>query len=860
MAKTEQEIIQQLQEEKQFKEKLLEISEVIATIRDRQELFKTVYLRIRSIIPFYSSGLFIINQKENFHQMISDSEVLDFPEELTATTERLPYKGSVVEYCAHEFNVVAYQEIRKKFKHPHWKVIDRWNIEEVIYGPLNYGNDTIGMFCLWAKEKNSYGAETIPLFRNICSQLSVAVRNVLANEQLLEEKNFSQTLLKIAEAVALVNNTQQLYKTIFDIIKPVLSFDELGLFALDSTGEKHYELIDESVFDGSVSQKVVEEKLGAHTRYEHQGSSVAWLMSNGPVITSMERIDKIASHPQNKYMLEGGLKSLIGGPLVYGGKAFGMLCFTSTTENFYSESDLSLFKSIAEQVSIAVANILANEAIQQRNLEKSVQIALIDSLNKETDWQSRQKKFAYTLNQIFPNDFIGFHYAKEGMYEVSTGFEKTGPNKYKKVTLLDFLDRADLTVEGFEKVLREEEHQLPFILEIKDNAEAGQYLNPVRKKSLEVLGLKSVLALAIRVDNAPFYIYINSKKSNTYHQKYIDIFERIAPSFSQSLEKSMANEQVLAEKQFKETLLDITESIANINTGKDLVTAMFDKLQKVFPFDDVGFFVFDWEKGLERDLMVDYEYGASDWNQRINQAGLAGWQPLTEISKYMVDQGTSVMDTAALSQKFEHPHLQFMQEELLQQVIFGPLQQGNATIGGLYFWSKNKARFKEADHTIFQSIASQLSVALVNVLANEQLQQENKEKQLLLEVSRAIGSARSIVELMKSVLQAVTPIFQSQEYGLIIIDEENDEYKDLTVLYHEDCPNSELNRRYYEMGFYTTEKVSYKGSQVQATIQTFEKNGWNPICFDYNQDYSRYTDQKLFEQGKQDVSEAAAAL
>ena len=87
---------------------------------------------------------------------------------------------------------------------------------------------------------------------------------------------------------------------------------------------------------------------------------------------------------------------------MYGGKAFGMLCFTSTTEDFYSESDLSLFKSIAEQISIAVANILANEAIQQRNLEKSVQIALIDSLNKETDWQKSTEKICPCLKSNFP--------------------------------------------------------------------------------------------------------------------------------------------------------------------------------------------------------------------------------------------------------------------------------------------------------------------------------------------------------------------------------------------------------------------------------------------------------------------------
>ena len=72
---------------------------------------------------------------------------------------------------------------------------------------------------------------------------------------------------------------------------------------------------------------------------------------------------------------------------------------------------------------------------------------------------------------------------------------------------------------------------------------------------------------------------------------------------------------------------------------------------------------------------------------------------------------------------------------------------------------------------------------------------------------------------------------------MIIIDEENDEYKDLAVLYHGDYSSSETDRRYYQMGFYTTEKVSYKSSQIQAIVQAFEKNDGDPIYFDLNKSY-----------------------
>ena len=65
MKKTEQEIIQQLQEEKQFKETLLGISEAISSIRDLKELFQVVLERIKPLFNFYDIGLFLVDEPTN---------------------------------------------------------------------------------------------------------------------------------------------------------------------------------------------------------------------------------------------------------------------------------------------------------------------------------------------------------------------------------------------------------------------------------------------------------------------------------------------------------------------------------------------------------------------------------------------------------------------------------------------------------------------------------------------------------------------------------------------------------------------------------------------------------------------------
>ncbi len=315
-------------------------------------------------------------------------------------------------------------------------------------------------------------------------------------------------------------------------------------------------------------------------------------------------------------------------------------------------------------------------------------------------------------------------------------------------------------------------------------------------------------------------------------------------------------QQLQEERQFSETLLEITESITNINRSEDLVKAIFDKLQKVYSFADAGLFAFDWENERERDLMVDYGYNTVGLNHLLHQAGLAGWNPITELSKFLSQEDITIMAVDELYTTFDHPHFELDKESPLRQVIFGPLKQGNTVIGALYFWSEQEERFTDSDIPIFQSIAKQLSVALSNVLANEQIILENQQKQLQLRVAEAISQARSVDALLREVIEHVSPIFSSQEHALIIIDEEKDEYRDLAVLHHEVAGSDLFDAKYFDLGFYTTQKVPYKGSQLAACIAACENSGGQPLVFNYDCDYSGFTDRVLLEELKKDLSEA----
>ncbi|MEM1118914.1 MAG: GAF domain-containing protein, partial [Bacteroidota bacterium] len=330
---------EQLMEEQHFKETLLCISEAVATIQNRSQLFRVIFDRVQPILPFDAPGLFIIDGDQHY-EILDEASASDVCNELVREgVGAIPFdnKTSFVQELIESEK--TYIRPTSEIEHPQIEIMLTAGLRQIMYAPLKNAGKVIGVFILNSKQANKYRETDIPLFQAIADQFAIAVSNVLANERLVEEKKFSNTLLKITEAVASVNNTKELYKTIFTTIKPVLPFDELGLFALDDTGDMHYELIDESVLDRTDVQQLVEEKLGKHTRYKHRGSSVEWLMENGPIALSMAQLDKNAPHPQHQYMIAGGVQSILGGPLIHGGEAFGLLCFTAMKEDFYNEKD-----------------------------------------------------------------------------------------------------------------------------------------------------------------------------------------------------------------------------------------------------------------------------------------------------------------------------------------------------------------------------------------------------------------------------------------------------------------------------------------------------------------------------------------
>ena len=272
---------------------LLNINKTVATIQDRSQLLKTIFEQLQPIFSFHDVGLFVVNEAENYHvdlavssPEISPSAVNHRLHDLLGD-QRVVHRGSSVAWTLEQIEaaqgpvLMDFADLFERF--PEYAQLSIMptlsdHYRDCLATLLRAGGKLVGMFCINALRTEAFTHVDRSFFQSVADLIAVAVSNVLANEEVLLQKQRVEQLLTISQAVTEIKDRKQLLKTIYERIKPIFPYDSYGLFVLTEDGQQHYELIDAEIMDNDPSQVAVEQQHEAHYRYSHADSSVEAMM------------------------------------------------------------------------------------------------------------------------------------------------------------------------------------------------------------------------------------------------------------------------------------------------------------------------------------------------------------------------------------------------------------------------------------------------------------------------------------------------------------------------------------------------------------------------------------------------------
>ncbi|WP_290796801.1 sigma-54-dependent Fis family transcriptional regulator [Flavihumibacter sp. UBA7668] len=365
------------EKEKSF---LLDFSKDIAAVRSKEDLADAVRITLRKL---NRTGGFVIRRINEDNRTLSayiyDLSKTHDPVYLNALENAsYPINDGLQDRVLNSpipllFNIE--REIKRGITSDYLQYWKKMGLKEVVGIRLRNGETNHGILFLDIEIIN------VPLLQGICAQISVAVANIKANEK-IESKQLEQGfLLEFSNDITQVRTKEDLQLAIFKVLDQILhtKLAMIRLIAEDGVTLLPY-MNDESLFPNA---KIHLEKMATHpvTIKEHYNAQV--LASKEGMIFNVEEELKAGSGYAQLWKTTG-LKNVYGLPLRAGDKNIGTIWLIA------NRLSRMLMKGICDQLSVAIANIQANEKL----------MAYKKQLEVENDYLKEQIKTIYNFSEI----------------------------------------------------------------------------------------------------------------------------------------------------------------------------------------------------------------------------------------------------------------------------------------------------------------------------------------------------------------------------------------------------------------------------------------------------------------------------
>jgi len=318
--------------------------------------------------------------------------------------------------------------------------------------------------------------------------------------------------------------------------------------------------------------------------------------------------------------------------------------------------------------------------------------------------------------------------------------------------------------EPFIQAVLEADGPISFLLEdIMDQPKSPAFLRVNFEK-----GVREILMTRLMKEGKPMgFIHIYSDKPSSFSNEFRNVIKGIAPLLSGAVSNIIKNEELLNKEKEKSFLLDFSNDIATVRTKEDLARAVRAALSKLNPTG--GFvirrinednatmspFVYDLSKTHDPEILSALEKARYPINDGLQNRVLNSSIPLL----FNVDREIQRGITSA--------YLQSWKQMGFKDVVGIRLRNGETNHGILFL------DIEEINVQLLQGICAQISIALANIMANEQIGKKQEEQSFLLDFSNDITQVRTKQDLQSAIARVLDKTMHTKLAMIRVIDDDD---------------------------------------------------------------------------------------
>lgn len=388
------------------------ISDAVGSIRDPQELFRTVTDKLRLVFEFDSAVIITFDRDRRHINVFFEMLRFELPD--TVQRKKRPVAGSWIEPHLGDtaVSVISIEgEINRYPADLHVPgMLYDLGLRQVVLSPLRSGGKVIGFLNFVSKQEKNWSDGEKELLSTLSSPIAVAVSNALAYEELRQREAETAMQLAVNNALLTIRDRSRMMLAVCEQIDRLVPCTFLGIRVMQSDGD--YRVFDNFMRepDGGFSPMLSYDHLGVSDFREIARESFALITRPG--CYSGEDFDQLCRQYRLVALVRDrlGVCSVISAGLWESpGSRAGLII--SNTSRAFDEHDLQTIGMIVPQLSLALQNYLAYEEIDElrRRLEGE-RTLLIEEITGAHDFEEiigRSAPLAAVLrrvSQVAPTD------------------------------------------------------------------------------------------------------------------------------------------------------------------------------------------------------------------------------------------------------------------------------------------------------------------------------------------------------------------------------------------------------------------------------------------------------------------------
>jgi transcriptional regulator with GAF, ATPase, and Fis domain len=584
------------------------------------------------------------------------------------------------------------------------------NCDHCLVLSLNNAFDIFGLLIFYF-DQNPVSEEIVEAADKIAPQFTNILSHIIACEKKISAEKEKILINAISEELGMARDKNDLAR-IFNVqLKPLLLFNSgiigtinninntYSLFLNEDTKKDHPNCKNLKERNYVIKDPIMESVLGSD-------QPDLYGFDEMPVDPKMPDYIR-ASH-------ESGCREMAIIPLKSKDGIIGFAALAYYQKNQFTEKATEVLKYLSPILSTAMSNILLKEHIDRENFQKSVLAALTLDMAITRNKEDLLKVINTQLKKLiyFTHNNMGIISEDGKIYKAF--LLDPNSNARKSPFYNEILSMSnDMNDSVYEQALK---RGRPVVIDMDSFIDKNP---PLWFKINYETGAREIAMTILPGEEwAKYILILFSDKKNNFDRKSLEIIEHISYHLATAVANIKANEEILEREKEKSILLSLSHDMAALRNKQDILNIIQTKLTDYFDVNCFHISIIDKDM-QSHSIFLTTRRGKPVMPEELDVISKKRFQ----IKEDEAFERVTLSDDPvlySLKRLNKYPvvpdYIRFYMDNSIDQLIGVRLKVGNKIIGCA--WLQTASQISLA---LLKGVCAQLSVAMFNILANEQI-------------------------------------------------------------------------------------------------------------------------------------------